>query len=394
MSDESNSSISMKTLFKKSAEKIKTVTFSIGKSIRRIFNQIGAISLGFIRSPALLFWTILLPIILVLLFGAMFGNTVSTFYQLPLLDLDESDESIEFQQFLITNSTLSLEIVPQQIEEPIEWLKENNKIILLIIPESWGGKVNNSIDAELEVYYDPSSTSATVILEILEEAVIEYNFDILAIEQTIGYEIDYFYIQDFTFIDSFIPGVIMIIISIIALITNLSLDIEEKESGMLKKFETAPIKKFEWVFAKQIWQIFIVIIASTIAILFALIFDFHFLSLNPLMLLFIIFGTLTFSGLAMVLIRFIKNPEGVMLVSVLILIPQIFLSGALIPIGDLPQFLQIIARAFPLFYLTESMKLLMLDTIQQQFWLYFFISLVFAIAFFSIGIIVTKWRDE
>ena len=112
------------------------------------------------------------------------------------------------------------------------------------------------------------------------------------------------------------------------------------------------------------------------------------------MLVFIIFGSLTFSGVAMVLVRIIRNPEGVMVASMLFIIPNILLSGALIPFDTFPVFLQYIARASPLFYLTEGMRLLMLNQLQSQFWLVFFIAGTLAVGLFAIGILVSKWRDE
>ena len=128
----------------------------------------------------------------------------------------------------------------------------------------------------------------------------------------------------------------------------------------------------------------------------ALMYDFQATSLHPLMLVFIIFGSLTFSGIAMILARIIQNPEGVMAASMLFIIPNVLLSGALIPFDRLPEFLQYIARAMPLFYLTEGMRLLMLDLtyVNRQFWLVFFIAGTIAIGSFVIGILLTRWRKE
>jgi ABC-type multidrug transport system permease subunit len=112
------------------------------------------------------------------------------------------------------------------------------------------------------------------------------------------------------------------------------------------------------------------------------------------MLVFIIFGSLTFSGIAMILVRLIRNPEGVMATSVLFIIPNIILSGVLIPFDRLPIILQYLARASPLYYLTEGMRLLMLDYTKEQFWLVFFIAGTIAIGVFTMGILLTKWREE
>ncbi|HUU76981.1 MAG TPA: ABC transporter permease [candidate division Zixibacteria bacterium] len=373
--------------------KIKSFFLSIFKSIERISNQVGAISLGFFRSPGLIFWSIILPVILLLLFGAIFGGSLETNYQLNVLDLDDSSESISFIAYLDYNTTLKINQIENITEEPIDWLKEGNRLILLIIPENWGNNLNQSGNASLIVYYDHSSTSAQSILQIVEEAVLERNFQIMLIPNVIGVEIENFLLTDLEYIDYLVPGIIMISNSIIVLISGLSYDIEEKQSGILKKFVSSPMFKFEWLFAKQIWLIILVFISSTISILFGLIFDFNISSLQPIMFVFVIFATLTFSGIAMIFVRAINNPEGVMFASVLFTIPQILLSGALIPLDTFPNFLLYVARIFPLFYLTEGMRSLMLE-LTQQFWINFAISAAFAVGIFTTGLIVTKWKQE
>ncbi len=374
--------------------KIKNFFIGIGKSTRRIANQVGGISLGYVRSPSALFWTVIFPITLILLFGAIFGRSLDTTYELYVFDEDNSDESAEFSSFLDNTTSLAVEVINDTELVPTDWLVENNKIILLVIPINWGFQINHTDNVILTVYYDPSSSAAQSILQIIEEAVAAKNFQLLAVEEDFGLEIENFYVRDLSYLDAFVPGVIMISVTTIALIIGLSYDIEERRSGIKSKFVTTPVFRFEWIFAKQIWQIFIALLVSTLTVLFALIFDFQATSLHPLMLVFIIFGSLTFSGIAMILVRMIRNPEGVMVASVLFIIPNILLSGALIPFDTLPLVLQYVARASPLYYLTEGMRLLMLDFTKEQFWLVFFIAGIIAVGLFTLGILVTKWREE
>ncbi|MHA1124244.1 MAG: ABC transporter permease [Candidatus Heimdallarchaeota archaeon] len=374
--------------------KIKYFFIGIGKSTRRIANQVGGISLGYVRSPSALFWTVVFPITLILLFGAIFGRSIDTTYELYVYDQDNSEESSEFSSYLDKTTSLKVEVINDTELVPLDWVIENNKIILLVIPINWGFQINHTDNVVLTVYYDPSSSAAQSILQIIEEAVAAKNLQLLEVEEDFGLEIENFYVRDLTFLDAFVPGVIMISVTTISMIIGLSYDIEEKRSGIKRKFATTPVFRFEWIFAKQIWQIFIALLVSTLTVLFALIYDFNATSLHPLMLVFVIFGSLTFSGVAMVLVRIIRNPEGVMAASMLFLIPNVLLSGALIPFDTLPLILQYVARATPLYYLTEGMRLLMLDYTREQFWLIFFIAGTIAVGLFTLGILVTKWRDE
>ncbi|HUT81663.1 MAG TPA: ABC transporter permease [Candidatus Bathyarchaeia archaeon] len=374
--------------------RIKTFLHSILASIRRISNQIGVISLRYFRSPSTIFWSVVYPVILVLLFGALFSRSVNPNYELSVADLDESDQSRDFIERLDNSSSLSVEVIDELVISEENWLKENNKDILLVIPTDWGIILSLNTSSNITVFHDPASPQSRDIIEIIEEVTSELNIEILQIEVKFGLIIDNYQIEGLSFIDSFVPGLIMIAVSTIALFTGLNYDLEEKQSGILYKLSLTPSYRYEWILSKQIWQICLALIASTLAILFALIFDFNAANIRPMMILFIIYGTMTFSGIAMILNRIISNPDGVMFASILIIIPQILLSGSLIQLDTFPTFLLYIARIFPLFYLSESMRFLMLENVSQQFWLYYAISTVLAFVLFIIGIFVTNWRKE
>ena len=376
-----------------SLQKIKSFFVGIYRSIERISNQIGAISLEFFRSPGLIFWAIVLPIILVLLFGAIFGGSIKTSYELDILDLDQSEESTNFISYLENNTSLKITTVVGIVDDPLDWLKESNRLMLLVIPEGWGNNLTYANNGSLIIYYDHTSSSAITILQIVEETILERNLEILTIPEKIYIDIESLRTTDLRYIDTLIPGIITISSSIIVLITGLSYDLQEKQSGILKKFVSTPMFKFEWIFSKQIWLLIVVFLSSTISILFALIYDFNVSVLKPFMFIFVFFSTLTFSGIAMVLVRIINNPDGVMFASVIIILPQIFLSGALIPMESFPEFLIYIARIFPLYYLTEGMRALMFD-ITPQFWINFSISAALGLGLFLVGIIVSKWDVE
>jgi ABC-2 type transport system permease protein len=374
--------------------RFKKILFFIASSFRRISNQVGGISLKYFRSPTSIFWSIVYPVILILLFGAMFGRTIDTNYTLDVYDLDKSAESEIFIATLSDLPGLTINEIEEEIDLVDDWLSEKNKVILLEIPETYGLRVSLNITSSLTVYYDPSSATAKIILEIIEEAVSMENIYHLEIDVKYDLLLENLYTNELSFIDSLVPGIVMITISTIALFTSLSYDLEEKRSGILQKLATTPTNKFEWIVSKQIWQVFIAILAGLLTVLFALIYSFNVASLHPLMLVYIIFGTMTFSGIAMILVRIITNPDGVIIASVLITIPQILLSGALVSLDSFPELLQFISRIFPLYYLTEGMRFLMLEATSTLWWRFFLISAAMAIGFFTLGIFATNWKKD
>ncbi|NHJ86988.1 MAG: ABC transporter permease [Asgard group archaeon] len=377
-----------------SQNKMKKVFSFIQASLRRITNHLGVISLRYFRSPSTIFWSVVYPIILVLIFGALFSQTTSSHFELSISDLDNSAQSRDFIDRLENHTALSVEVIDELVISEETWLKENNKDILLVIPADWGMSLSLNESRNITVFHDPASPQSREIIEIIEDVTSELNIEMLEIEIKFGIIVDNYEMEGLSFIDSFVPGLIMISVSTIALFTGLNYDLEEKQSGILYKLAITPGYRYEWILSKQIWQICIALIASTLAILFALIFDFNAANLRPMMILFIIYGTMTFSGIGMILNRIISNPDGVMFASILVIIPQILLNGTLIQLDILPTFLSYIARVSPLFYLSECMRFLMLENISQQFWIFFSVSTVIAFVLFILGVLVTRWRKE
>ncbi len=394
MSEQSNEVPQQNTRDNEGRNRFKKTLLNIGSSLRRISNQAGGISIKYFRSPSSIFWSIVYPVILILLFGAMFGRTIDTNYTLDVYDLDNSTESIALINDLDDLPGLTLNVIEEDVNQIDEWIREENIVILLEIPDTWGLRVSLNQTSNLTVYFDPSSATAKIILEIVEEVVSTQNINLLTIDVKYDLLLENLYTNELSFIDSLVPGIIMITISTIALFTSLSYDLEEKRSGILQKLATTPANKFEWIISKQIWQIFLAILAGLLTVLFALIFNFNAGSLHPLMLVYIVFGTMTFSGIAMILVRVITNPDGVIIASVLITIPQILLSGALVPLDSFPELLQFISRIFPLYYLTEGMRFLMLEAATTMWWRFFLISASMAIGFFVIGIFATNWKKD
>jgi len=394
LSEQSNEVSQQHTRDNEEKNRFKKTLLNIGSSLKRITNQVGGISLKYFRSPSSIFWSIVYPVILILLFGAMFGRTIDTNYNLEVYDLDNSTESIALINDLDNLPGLTLNLIEEDVNQIDDWIREENIVILLEIPETWGLRVSLNQTSSLTVYIDPSSATAKIVLEIVEEVVSTQNINLLDIDPKYDVILENLYTNELSFIDSLVPGIIMITISTIALFTSLSYDLEEKRSGILQKLATTPVNKFEWIISKQIWQIFITILAGLLTVLFALIFSFNASSLHPLMLVYIVFGTMTFSGIAMILVRIITNPDGVIIASVLITVPQILLSGALVPLDSFPELLQLISRIFPLYYLTEGMRFLMLEAATSLWWRFFLISASIAIGFFVIGIFATNWKKD
>ncbi|MFW9925061.1 MAG: ABC transporter permease [Candidatus Thorarchaeota archaeon] len=390
-------------------------------SLKRIWAIVTSSALGTIRTGPALFFTFIYPIIMILLFGYIFGaGTTASHYDLYYYNNDTyqiGDELLSYspaQDLLeslgLNNQTISDELNIRLREASInfenesveEWMKTNNIPYMIVIPEGWSATVNLSkINplapiANISYYYDPSYTSSFEINNILNNVLQKMNLELFSIPTTIQITIQNTpSTENLDYIDFYVPGVIMITISTSGMMGMVAYATDGRQSGLIFKLSATPMKKWEWALAHEIWQVFMGIIVAILTIATGYIaFGFHLSMLHPIMIPIIIFGTMTFAGLALIISRFVKRPEAAMAATMSFVFPQMFLSGAIFPSSMMPQFLLIIAKFFPLNYIVEAMRASMLDTTFNQVWVPLGITIAMGIVFFTIGAMITIWRKD
>ncbi len=398
---------------------------NIGEKIRISARRIGAIfsstALGWIRTGPALFFTFIYPIVMILLFGYIFGaapdDSMYTLYYLNEDTYQVDDQLYSnnpalllLQNLGLENETLSDELNLRLVDanfstailSPENWTKENDVPYLLLIPSGWSAAVNESKTnvtapkANIEFYYDPSYTSYFEIQSLVDNVLQELNLNefgiptLIAIETTTTPER-----QSLDYIDFYVPGIIMVTISTAGMMGLVGMATEERQTGFIFKLAATPIKKWEWATAHLFWQAVMGLMVAVLTVLTGWIaFDFNMTTIHPLMIPILIFGSMTFGGLGLIIARFVKRPEAAMAATMSFVFPQMFLSGALFPPETLPEYLQIIAKFFPLYYISEAMRSVMLESTFSNVWVPLGVTIAMGIVFFILGSILTVWRKE
>ena len=390
-------------------------------SSKRIYAITSSTALDWVRSGPALFFTFIYPIIMILLFGYIFGAAPDdSLYTLPYYNEDIyyiGDQPHSFNpasQLLfelgVKNESIAKELNLNLVEVNLSgietsystWMKDRDLPYLLIIPSGWSeavneSKVNSSAPiANIEYYYDPSFTSSFEVQSIIDNVLQEMDLEEFGITITIQIDTQATPSREgLDYIDFYVPGMIMVTISTSGMMGMVAIITEQKQSGLLYKISSSPIKKWEWAIGQQLWQAIMGLLVSILTILTGWIaFGFNMSTLHPLMILVVIFGSMTFAGIALILGRFIKRPEAAMAATMSIVFPQMFLSGAIMPEEVLPHYMQIIAKIFPLYYIGEAMRNMMLDSTFHQAWVPFGITIAMGLVFFIIGSLLTNWRKE
>ncbi|MCU0849660.1 MAG: ABC transporter permease [Candidatus Thermoplasmatota archaeon] len=351
------------------------------------------------RSRGTVFWSLLFPVMLILLFGAIFSGMGDSKYTIYVQDLDNTDMS----QSLVTilNKTGILTIKNVSTNQPItDYIKENNIKNLIVIPKGYENDVTNSfVDPDMKVnltyYYDPTETQTNQILRSVISSVLEgLNMQLTQGKTIIGLSEQSTITENFGFIDFFIPGMIGFTIMQQSIYGSIERNTKFRKDGILRKLLTTPITRSEWILAKMLFMLFLAFISTSVAIGVGVLAFGIKVNINLLTIVIVIATSFLFSGIGMIIGRFVKEEETADMAAGAISFPMMFLAGTFFAVESMPAIIQIISRALPLFYVNEGLRNAMIYMNQTEALINGGIVLIFAAIFFIAGVILTKWKED
>jgi ABC-2 type transport system permease protein len=351
------------------------------------------------RSRGTVFWSLLFPVMLILIFGAIFSGTGATGYPLYVQDFDHSTASSQFLGVLNNTSMMKITILDDSVNAT-KYIKDHNIQCFLVIPDGFQqhimqSMVNPNSTMNLTYYFDPSQTQTTqVVQSILSNVLQTMNMKLSNGHDIVGLAPKSSITQSFNYIDFFVPGMIGFTIMQQAIYGSIERNTKYRKDGILRKLLTTPITHSEWILSKMVFMLFLSFLTTAISIAVGIIAFGLRVNITPLMILTIISTSFLFSGIGMIIGRFVKEEETADMAAGAISFPMMFLAGTFFPLAQMPAFLQTIAQVLPLYYVNEALRNSMIYENQSLALTNAVIVLVFAIIFFIVGIFLTKWREN
>jgi ABC-type multidrug transport system permease subunit len=248
--------------------------------------------------------------------------------------------------------------------------------------------------ATLTLKVDQSSTGAPVISGYVNSVVNSFNSKLIGSAEIIGLDQKQVLPPEFKYIDFFVPGIIGMMIITSGVLRTVAMESEYRHKGILRKLGTTPLEKSEWIVSKMLYQTVVVFISTALILATAkLVFNVRIVP-NAAILVLIFAGTVCFTGMGMLIARFVKDADAASVAASVITIPMIFLSGTFIPIETMPDYLQTLAKVLPLTYLCEGLKDTMLYADNAAAFYKMVILLLTGIVFLIIGSLITNWRED
>lgn len=351
------------------------------------------------RSRGTVFWSLLFPVMLILLFGAIFSGMGEGKYTLYVQDLDDTDMSHGFVDALNKTGILSIKNVTTT--EPItEYIKKNNVKNLIVIPQGYkdaiiSSYVDPSVKVNLTYYFDPTEQQTNQVLRSVISSVLQgLNMQISQGRTVVGIQEESTITENFGFIDFFIPGMIGFTIMQQSIYGSIERNTKFRKDGILRKLLTTPITRSEWILAKMLFMLFLAFISTSVAIGVGILAFGIKVNISLLSIVIIVATSFLFSGIGMIIGRFVKEEETADMAAGAISFPMMFLAGTFFAVEAMPEVIQVIARALPLFYVNEGLRNAMIYMNQTEALINTGIVLIFAAVFFIAGVVLTKWKED
>jgi ABC-2 type transport system permease protein len=354
---------------------------------------------SFYRERTAVFFRVAFPILLILVFGTIFMNQDKVRFHFYVQDLDQTPSSQELVKTLDRNDKFKITPVDPALNAT-EYAKNNKLNLILVIPKDYEDSLLERTERRdlgasvtLTYVYDPSSTSVSTKMQILNSVFAEINQRMSGKPPFITPVEASILNNQYRFIDFFVPGIIAMTVMTASLFGAVNVNAELRQKGVIKKLSTTPITHTDWILSNVLYQ-FLLSVLSTISILVVSygVFDVS-LHLNLWLPVFVVLDVFAFVGIGMILTRVAKEAESAAAAANAIMFPMMFLSGTFFPVEMMPGFLQKFSRILPLYYVNEGLRASMIFVDNTAAFRCSAVIGAFAAVVFVLGMMTSQWEE-
>ncbi len=413
-----------------------------------------AVTKNWMRSRSGLFFSILFPVLLLVVFGAIFsGIGGASHYDLFVQNLDlratdgaPTDLSIAFIEALNSTETFAIKDMPPS-ENATEYAREmlgplGGTMRILVISEGFQDDLLNGTlkvrvgishdtlviayqyfepylnDAEkitfqqgltqmqqynaslpdtrtsLTIMLDPSDQAGMVVKGIIASVANAFNYQMIGAKNIIEFNEASVTTTSFSTVDYYVPGITAAFIMTNGIIALAATTTEFKRRGIIKRLSITPLTKLDWIVGNVLSQALLNLMLTAIMIAVGwLLFNVRVIP-DAISIALILLGSIMFSGIGMTLSGFIKDVEAASAIGNAIAFPMMFLSGTYFPLEMMPSYIQMISKVMPLTYFSEGLRYSMLYKYPEGIYFNMAIVAVLAVAFIIVGALVTRWKEK
>jgi ABC-2 type transport system permease protein len=312
----------------------------------------------FFRERGTIFWTMAFPIMIMLLFTAIFGRTIPFSANIGIIDNDHTSATAAIIASLNSSSGPFTVIAYTNPSEAFKALNATNLRAVIVIPQGFttslafknatvsiivdksnpdvANIVTNGITTTFSEFYKNSFNYTDPVTFTVESAIPG---------QAIGYK------------ENIIPGMLTYPLLFSSMVVSTGAIVFERERGTLKKIRASPIPPLHMLVGKALAALFQT--AISVIVMSALAYFLLSPKLNwnvPLLIPILFFGSLNGIALGLIISCLGRAPQEASNAATTIAIVLQFFTGMYFPIDYLPSYMQQIGRIIPMTYAAQALR--------------------------------------
>jgi ABC-2 type transport system permease protein len=306
------------------------------------------------RDKQALFFTFLLPILFMLLFGVLnFGDFGSV--KLALIDQAQNEASKGFITGLKRIESLDIK-QGESIDKERDTLNDGKLDMILTLPSEFGAPGQSS---KMQVLYNQNRPAETQVGEaILRQALNEITFNITGTQRLFELDLQPVRSKSLRYVDFLMPGIIAMSLMQMGMFSIVFVIVQYKQRGIIRRLEATPLKPSDILFAQVVTRMIVAILVTLVLIGIGVIFFNVTLVGNlGLLLALSLAGAAVFLTMGFAIAGVAKTEEAAAPIANIVVLPQMFLSGIFFSRDVVPGAIQRITDFMPLTYLADSLRM-------------------------------------
>src|SRR5687768_16767376 len=317
----------------------------------------------FVRNRTALFFSLFLPLIIMLIFGVL-NFEGSTTISLGVVDESRTDASAALIDGLAEYDYLEISEGPRDAE--LQALEEGDRGYVLVIPADFAPTPDG--ETGLTAYASTSDPSqAQVGQGLLQQAVggalasaggaapppsgafsVPVTFE--SVES-----------RDLGYIDFLVPGIVGMTVMQLGLFGVAFGFVQLKRTGALRRLFATPTSPAYFLSAQVASRVVLGYIQVAILIGIGIWFGLQMFGDYATLLVIVLIGSAIFLAVGFAIAGWAKNEDQAAPVANIVSLPMMFLSGVFFPRDAMPEFLQGITQFMPLTYVNEALRAIVND---------------------------------
>ncbi|GAB1468798.1 ABC transporter permease [Candidatus Cloacimonadota bacterium] len=331
---------------------MRNILILISKEFKQIF-----------RNRAMLAIIVFLPIIQLLVLSNAADFELKKIY-LAWEDLDKSPLSAE----LLNSFTVGdLFILTGNSDNPNTndiQLRDNQADIVISIPKGFERDLINRIPVSIQMRINAVDGTAAGLISAYTGKVLSgfYLSELLQVQETPSSTATrYLFNTELIYKIYMIPGILVILVSVIGLLLTALNIAREKEIGTIEQINVTPIKKYQFILGKLIPMLIIGICEFWLGVLISrFVFQVPFVGSPWVEMLFLVVYLAVMLGIGLLISTTAQTQQQAMFIAFFVLMVFMFLSGLFSAVENMPQWGKVLSQMIPITYFIRSTRAIML----------------------------------